>query len=92
MRDKTTDLFLILTSEWYHMIEFLIKKEEYRDLTEYWLKRLTSHDWKTVTFQLGYSKKNRMTFEIKKIDIGEGKLEWGTDQKKFIIKLGERLK
>lgn len=34
------DLFLVLKSEWYNMIEALIKKDEYRDLSKYWIKRL----------------------------------------------------
>lgn len=87
------DLFLILKSEWYWMIEFGIKKEEYRALTDYWCNRLIKNNFKTVTFQLGYSLKHRMQFEIKDLDIGIGNKEWGANgSKTFVIKLGKRLK
>lgn len=89
---KTDNLFLILKSEWYWMIAFDIKLEEYRVLTEYWHNRLEGREYKTVTFQLGYSKKNRMTFEVEEIVIGTGNKEWGaTGDKTYIIKLGKRL-
>jgi hypothetical protein len=43
------NLFLILKSEWYYMIEADIKKEEYRDMTDYWRKRLDNrqYNWGT---------------------------------------------
>jgi hypothetical protein len=89
---KEENLFLILKSEWYWMIDFGIKKEEYREYNEYWLKRLLKTEFKTVTFQLGYSLNNRMVFEIQKIDLGIGNPEWGArGQETFIIKLGKRL-
>lgn len=34
------DLKLVLKKQWYLMIEALIKKEEYRDFSLYWLHRL----------------------------------------------------
>jgi hypothetical protein len=91
---KEENLFLILKSEWYWMIDFGIKKEEYREFGEYWAitRGLLHREFKTVTFQLGYSLKNRMVFEIQKIDLGIGNPEWGArGQETFIIKLGKRL-
>ena len=36
-------LHLVLTRKWFDMILANIKKEEYRKLTNYWLRRLTGH-------------------------------------------------
>jgi hypothetical protein len=92
---QTEDLFLILKGQWYRMIEAGIKLEEYRGITPYWSKtrELGKRQYKTVTFQLGYRKNNRMTFKINKIEIGCGKENWGAEQYKkyFIINLGKRL-
>lgn len=51
-----------------------------------------------VHFTLGYPKKDdierNMTFEIKGIEIGEGKQEWGAEvgRNYFVIKLGDEIK
>lgn len=50
------DLFLILKTQYFKEIQCGKKTSEYRELSDYWLKRLTSQDWRHVTFQLGYSK------------------------------------
>ena len=66
----TKDLFLILKTQYFNEIESGIKTSEYRLLTEYWLKRLTSQEWETVTFQLGYAKDaRRIQKKIVGIDI-----------------------
>ena len=36
-------LYLPLKKEWYEMIESGVKTEEYRDLSEYWISRLTRY-------------------------------------------------
>lgn len=98
-------LYLPLKKEWYNMIESGEKKEEYRDLTLYWIKRLVAYcsplkkedagcvfkDFTHVRFSYGYTKKT-MTYKVENITIGEGKPEWGapTERNVFIIKLGER--
>jgi hypothetical protein len=56
MINSMKDLFLILKSEYFDYIKSGRKTSEYRLLTEYWLNRLTSKQWKHVTFQLGYAK------------------------------------
>ncbi len=91
---QTTDLFLILKGEWYRMIEQGIKLEEYRNITEYWERRISNREYKTVTFQLGYSLKNRMTFEAASIRKGMGNSKWGATPFKryFVITLGRRIK
>lgn len=64
------DLFLILKTEYFNQIKSGIKTSEYRLMTDYWLKRLTSKKWDCVTFQLGYSSDApRIRFGIKEIKI-----------------------
>lgn len=104
-----TTLTLSLKKKWYDMIASGEKKEEYREVTEYWNKRLCVlladyvdrffriKHFDTVTFTLGYPKKDdmsrRMTFRIENITIGKGKPEWGAkpEQTYFIIKIGKRI-
>ena len=89
--DKT--LFLPLKAKWYELIEKGIKTEEYREIKDFWFKRLTNKNFKYVQFSYGYTKRT-MTFICEGIEIGTGKPEWGAKLGKayFIIKLGRRLK
>lgn len=55
-------LYLPLKSEWYNLIESGIKKEEYREIKPYWIKRLCISDsdfkhYDKVKFSYGYTKK-----------------------------------
>lgn len=97
-------LKLVLKRKWWDMIASGEKKEEYRELTEYWESRLVDYpkwthmgffkEFDAVTFYLGYSKdRPSMTFKVKDIRIGLGKSEWGAEPGKeyFVIKLGERI-
>ena len=95
------DLKLVLKRKWYDMIASGYKKEEYREVTDYWKNRLLEKgSWDvrlfdTVTFYLGYAKERpSMTFEWISLGYGEGKPEWGAEPGKeyFIIILGERIK
>ncbi len=90
------NLFLILKAKWYWMIHDLIKREEYRVLSKYWTQTrgLMTRNYTTVTFQLGYSKRDRMKFEIEKIKIGIATNQaWGADPfPVHIIKLGNKIK
>lgn len=88
------------------MIKSGVKKEEYRDMTSYWIKRLTYTDdmlgipmfkhYDKVEFTLGYHRKDdkerRMTFDCPKLRAGEGKSEWGAEPGKiyFVITWKER--
>lgn len=75
------------------------KKEEYRDVTEYWAKRFLSH--KTVLnpfffvrFRHGYATDApEIIFQCMDITIKEGKLGWGAEPetKYFVITLGEKI-
>lgn len=88
---KTKNLFLILTGEWYDLIDAGIKLEEYRQLTEYWRRRLEGKEFDTITFQLGYRKSRRMVFEFDGLRIGVGNKNWGAKAEAYIIKLGKRI-
>lgn len=67
------------------------KREEYRDIKPFWVKRLinddgTFKDYTHVRFRYGYSKKT-MLFKIENIRIGRGNPEWGAPEfDVFIIK------
>lgn len=43
-------LYLNLKKEWYNAIENGDKTEEYREIKEYWIKRLTNLNTKTLLF------------------------------------------
>lgn len=89
-------LTLPLKRKWYDMISSGEKREEYREVTEYWNKRLCVllidnvdryfriKHFDAVTFTLGYPKKadatRRMTFKIKDISVDYGKPEWGANE------------
>ena len=101
-------LRLPLKKQWYEMIESGIKTEEYREIKPYWTRRFIGMNQPLFSFRYGYQQANvkgythvkfsygytkrTMTFEIKEITIGKGKLEWGAPKGEvFIIKLGERI-
>lgn len=85
-------LHLVLKSKWYDMIDRGEKKEEYREVKQYWMKRLIEDvgedeegdtschviyvDYDCVCFHRGYTS-TTMTFTVEDIDVGKGKPEWG---------------
>lgn len=87
-------LKLVLKKKWYDMIASGEKKEEYREITNYWIKRISGKGYKFVTFYLGYAK-NRpsMTFEMRTPLIGTGIPQWGAipGKKYFVLRLGRRI-
>ena len=98
----TITLDLVVKSNWYDMIESDIKKEEYREVKPFWIKRLIdnyemlecNHEFKhfdAVRFHRGYTNK-ACTFKLRGITIGKGNPEWGApDKEVFILKLGDSL-
>ena len=90
-------LHLTLKKQWFDMIESGEKKEEYREIDQYWQDRLTkdyyAKGFDLVVFKNGYQKDSpTVIFEYKGIDIGKGRKEWGApDDDCFIIKLGEKI-
>lgn len=71
-------LRLPLKKEWFNMIESGEKKEEYREIKDYWSVRLFRTGTPThVQFSYGYTRR-RMMFEIKQIHLGYGKNDYKT--------------
>lgn len=89
-------IHLNLLGKWFDMVYRGIKREEYRSITEYWIKRLMK-DGKLVNiekiiFSNGYSKNRRQfTIECKSLKISRGVPEWGAapGEKYFTFHLGE---
>lgn len=91
MEEKT--LTLHLKSEWYDMIDAGIKKEEYREIKQYWTKRICKLEYtdKCMCNLCGehhccsFNKvkfikgytNETMTFRIQDIFVGMGNPEWG---------------
>lgn len=98
-KDKTV-LHLVLKKKWFDMIFSGEKREEYRDVTEYWNKRLKwpsgfYKPYTIVCFTNGYAKDaRRFTMEIDSINIYKGGWpHWGAkiNKKYYVIKLGSLL-
>jgi hypothetical protein len=83
---------MTLKKRWFDMIKAGDKKEEYREIKDYWMARLISNmdeienssfdpkfqQYDQITFVNGYSKNApRFTIECKGIEIGYGKQSWG---------------
>ena len=87
-------LKLVLKKKWYDMIASGSKTEEYREITDYWKKRISGKGFKYVTFYLGYAR-NRpsMTFEMRTPLISTGISQWGAEpgKKYFVLRLGRRI-
>lgn len=94
-------LHLTLKKKWFDMVASGEKKEEYRQLKQYWWQRLTNATsigggmrsdkvFDVVRFKNGYSK-TAATIDVEWLgmEIGIGKREWGCTDKCFIIKLGK---
>ena len=81
-------LHLTLKKKWFDLIQSGEKTEEY------WEKRFEGVISGKINFKNGYSK-NAACFivELKRIEIREGKEEWGAEKGKkyFVLKLGEIL-
>ena len=97
-------LHLILKKQWYDLIESGIKKEEYREIKNYWNARFIDGHVKIggklfkpseiyITFQLGYNKINCMHYECQELEIRQGKIEWGAEKNNtyHVLKLGKRI-
>lgn len=83
-------LTLSLKKQWFEKIKSGEKKEEYRENSEYWQRRLyrsmDANDaefkhFDSIVFTLGYPKaddsERRLVFKNPKIRIGTGRTEWG---------------
>lgn len=100
MKKQKKTLHLVLKAVWYDMIESGIKKEEYRTINPYWIKRLSHetgygleyNDFDIVTFHYGYTNRT-MEFELADIEEKTGRPEWGATEgeKYFVLTLGNRI-
>lgn len=104
MINEAKVLRLTLAKKWFDMIFSGEKKEEYRIIKQYWIKRLTNQnpdgsvngksfykDYDFIEFSNGYGNDvPKMIVKFEGIDMGEGKTEWGAEEgfDYFIIKLG----
>ena len=94
-------LTLSLKKKWFDMIKAGVKKEEYRAITPYWIKRLLENpedkerakfkSFDRLVFTLGYPKadetERRLSFKNPRIRVGTGRPEWGAEPGKqyFVI-------
>lgn len=87
-------LYLPLKKRWFDMIAAGIKKEEYREINEYWTKRLvettgnliddfTFKEFDYVEFTLGYPSTDnhdaRIRFKFDSLKQSTGRTEWGAE-------------
>lgn len=96
-------LHLTLKKKWFDMIASGEKKEEYREINDYWIRRIHKNglagddefkDFDIVRFKNGYGKNSPViTLEINEIVIRKGFEKWGAEPNKeyFVIKLGEMI-
>lgn len=87
-------LHLTLKKYWFDMIKSGVKKEEYREIKDYWVKRLKDmsleppfkafKSFSIIEFKNGYAKNApTMRVEFKGIRIGKPKIEWCIDAIEF---------
>jgi hypothetical protein len=91
MKSNKKILYLTLKKQWFDLIKSGIKKEEYREIKQYWIKRLSNTmDLRYICFINGYGKNApRIFVEFNGLRIGIGIKEWGApDENVFIIELG----
>lgn len=84
-------LYLPLIRHWFDMIHRGEKPEEYRAISEYWIKRLRDRHYDAVCFRNGYGHQvPQFTIELIGITEGFGNPAWGApvNEKVFILQLG----
>ena len=86
-------LNLTLTKKWFDMIANGVKKEEYREIKPYWIKRLqcTKKKYSKILFSNGYGENvPSVLVEFKELRSGLGIVEWGAQEGKevYILMLG----
>lgn len=90
-------LHLNLHKKWFDMIASGEKKEEYRELSDYWkvrMKKVRLENIKTITFSNGYRRgRKQMVVSLKYISIRTGLKEWGAEEAEvyFVLHLGNIL-
>lgn len=85
-------LNLTLKKKWFDLILSGEKKEEYREVKNYFIKRFFKHEYKQILFRNGYSSNSRkILIKCDGIYIGNAKPEWSDNWigEVFVIKLGK---
>ena len=90
-------LHLNLHGSFFDQIASGEKKEEYRDISPYWIRRITNainQGVKTITFSNGYAKDRRqMVVGLESVARGIGRKEWGAPEHAvYILRLGNIFK
>ena len=98
--ENTKILHLTLKKKWFDMIFSGNKKEEYREIKPYWLKRLCYgicgsqyifREYDLIEFRNGYSRDAQtILVEFKGVKVKTGRMKWGAEKgvKYFCIQLG----
>lgn len=98
-------LHLTLKKKWFDMVASGEKKEEYREIKDYWTRRLTEimkngvdqatvfRTFDRVEFRNGYGKDApKILMECRGVEVDYGFHKWGAgNQLYYVIKLGKRL-
>jgi len=56
VKQNLKPLFLILHKKWFDEIKAGKKKKEFREMTEYWRRRIEGREYSCIIFQNGYAK------------------------------------
>jgi len=83
-------LYLPIKKKWFDMIKSGEKKEEYREIKQYWRSRIRNVSHAIVEFRNGYYKTDpSFRIQLNGVRIGYGKKKWGAPSKKvYILELG----
>jgi hypothetical protein len=87
-------LHLTLKKKWFDMIASGEKKEEYREIKPYWIKRLNNKSYDVIKFRNGYNPDSpTLTVEMLGLSSSLGIIKWGAPEATpvYILKLGEIL-
>lgn len=78
-----------IKKQWFDMIATGEKKEEYRDLSHFYINRLGKHKGDIINVKLlnGYSSKSPYIIIKCEVTTGEGVKEWGATPYKFYFVL-----
>lgn len=83
-------LHFTLSKRWFEMIVRGEKREEYREIKDYWIKRLEGKDYDAIQFRNGYSPTSpTVLVYLNRIVKRVGKPEWGAPEHPvYVLKLG----
>lgn len=88
-------LTLIIKKKWFDMIKTGEKKEEYRDISPYYISRLGKYKDQTieVCLQNGYTSTSPTLNILCTVTLGEGKKAWGAVPGRyyFVLKIAKIL-